>query len=123
LWGFVYGNAEPRKENLFVLTKDSAVKGYLPMTETMFYILLSLSEPRHGYGVFLHVLSLTDGRIRLGAGTIYNSLSRLERDGLIQLHSETERRKIYRIMETGKDVLQAELRRLDELLKNGKKYL
>ena len=103
------------------MTKETAVKEYLPMTETMFYILLALCEPRHGYGVFLHVQELTKGRIKLGAGTIYNSLSRLDRDGLIALHTQTERRKLYAIQPAGVAVLKAELQRMDELIINGKK--
>ncbi len=102
------------------MTTEAAIKDYLPMTETMYYILLSLREARHGYGIFLHVQELTQGRIRLGAGTIYNSLSRLERDGLISLHSQTSRRKLYGILPAGQAVLKAELSRLEELLANGK---
>jgi DNA-binding PadR family transcriptional regulator len=65
---------------------------------------------------------LTRGRIKLGAGTIYNSLARLERDGLIELHSQTERRKLYTVLDVGKTVLAAELVRLDELTANGRKF-
>jgi len=57
-------------------------KRFIPMSETMLYILLSLREERHGYGVMQHVKELTDGRIVLGAGTIYQSLGKLETDGL-----------------------------------------
>ena len=106
-----------------MLTQEAAIKSYLPMTETMFYILLSLAEPRHGYGVFLYVRELTGGRIRLGAGTIYNSLARLERDGLIRLHSETDRRKLYHILGNGRAVLKGELTRMEELLTNGRKNI
>ena len=102
------------------MTADNAVKDYLPMTETMYYILLSLTEPRHGYGIFLHTKELTKGRLHLGAGTIYNSLARLERDGLITLSSQTVRRKIYSITKVGQAVLKAELVRMQELLDNGK---
>jgi len=95
-------------------------KTYLPMTETMFYILLSLRTPRHGYGVLLHVRKITDGRIELSAGTIYNSLSRLERDGMITLHNEADRRKTYKIQAPGRAVLRAEQQRLEELLRNAR---
>jgi len=105
------------------MQQEAAVKEYLPMTETMYYILLALCEPRHGYGVFLYVQELTKGRIRLGAGTIYNSLARLERDGLIAFHSQTERRKLYLIRDAGTAVLKAELKRMDELTANGRKIL
>ena len=101
------------------MTTETAVHEYLPMTETMYYILLSLCEPRHGYGIFLHVKKITDGRVNLTAGTIYNSLSRLERDRLIAPHSQTERRKLYEIQQSGKAVLHAEHLRLEELVRNG----
>jgi len=100
---------------------EDAIREYLPMTETMYYILLSLCDPRHGYGIFLHVRTITDERLKLAAGTIYNSLSRLERDGLISPHSQTERRKIYAIKPLGMSVLQQEVKRLEELALNGRK--
>lgn len=101
---------------------ENAIKQYLPMTETMYYILLSLTEERHGYGIMLHVEQLTNSRIKLGAGTIYNSLSKLEKDGLINTVSEVDRRKIYIITNIGKDVLQAEVTRLKELYDNGNEF-
>ena len=93
------------------------------MTETMYYILLSLTEPRHGYGILLHVKEITNSRIELGAGTIYNSLAKLESDNLIELVAETERRKIYSISKLGYSLLRRELERLKELSKNGMLYL
>lgn len=104
------------------MSKEKVFKSYLPMSETMYYILLSLTERNHGYGIMQHVEKLTDKRIRLGAGTIYSSLSRLEKDGLIVSVAEEERRKIYIISEIGLDVLRAELKRLKELYENGKSY-
>ncbi len=105
------------------MTLNNAARRYLPMTETMYYILLSLTEPRHGYGILLNVKDITSGRIRLGAGTIYNSLSKLEKDGLIELVAETERRKIYLICDVGRELLGLELTRLEELCENGRKFL
>ncbi|MGG7178269.1 PadR family transcriptional regulator [Clostridium paraputrificum] len=96
------------------------LKTYLPMTETMYYILLSLKEKRHGYGIMLHVEEITNKRIKIGAGTIYNSLSKLEKDKLILVVEEQERRKIYEITELGREVLKREITRLEELLNNGK---
>ena len=97
------------------------LKTYLPMTETMYYILLSLKEKRHGYGIMLHVEEITNKRIKIGAGTIYNSLSKLEKDELIVVVEEQERRKIYEITELGREVLKREITRLEELLSNGKR--
>ncbi|GJM80274.1 hypothetical protein HMSSN139_27700 [Paenibacillus sp. HMSSN-139] len=62
---------------------ESAKKRFIPMSETMFYILLSLQQERHGYGIMQHVKEITNDRIVLGAGTIYQSLGKLEKDGLI----------------------------------------
>lgn len=68
---------------------------YIPMSETMFYILFSLQEERHGYAIMQHVKELTGGRIILGAGTVYSTIGKLERDGLIKAVSEENRRKTY----------------------------
>lgn len=101
------------------MDKEKIFKAYLPMTETMYYILLSLLEKRHGYGVMLHVEEITDKRIKLGAGTIYNSLSKLERDELIVACEEVDRKKMYEITELGKELLMVEIKRLGELFRNG----
>lgn len=94
-------------------------RAYVPMSETAYYILLSLTEPRHGYGIMQHVEALTNGRLRLGPGTLYGSLSRMENDRLIDVVAEEQRRKIYQINEVGKSVLQIELNRLKELYTHG----
>lgn len=103
------------------LTK--AQLAYVPMSETAYYILLSLVQPLHGYGIMQHVEEITGGRIRLGAGTLYGSLSRMESDGLITVVSETDRRKVYRITAAGRELLGRELDRLEELLTNGRRRL
>ncbi len=90
-------------------------KVYVPMTETAFYILLCLKEPNHGYGIVQRVESLTDGAIRLAPGTMYGSLSKMERDGLIRFAREEEKRKIYQITDLGSEVLQIELKRIERL--------
>ncbi len=96
---------------------------YLPMTETAYYILLSLTESRHGYGIMQHVEELTYGRIRLGPGTIYGTLSKLEKDELILPVSEEDRRKFYKLSKKGEELLQLEMDRLQELIANGKKEM
>ena len=102
---------------------EKAIKKYLPMTETMYYILLSVIEPKHGYGIILYVEKITAGRIKIGAGTIYTSLTRLVEDSLIEFHAESERRKIYIITTKGKNILKAEIKRLRELYENGIKCI
>lgn len=95
-------------------------KKYLPMTETAYYILISLNKPKHGYGIMQHTEELTNGRIKIGAGTMYGSLSRMEKEGLITPVAEKDRKKIYKISEKGKIVLELEQARLEELLNHGK---
>ena len=85
------------------------------MTETAFYILLCLKKPNHGYGIVQTVERLTDGAIRLAPGTMYGSLSKMEKDGLIQFIREEEKRKIYQITDLGMEVLQIELNRIERL--------
>lgn len=93
-------------------------KRFIPMSETMMYILLSLREERHGYGIMQHVKKLTDNRIVLGAGTIYQSLGKLEGDGLIVPVKEVDRKKIYRITDIGKEILYEEANRIKEIYHN-----
>lgn len=100
------------------MNEEKAIKKYIPMTETMFFILLSLQQERHGYGIMLHVKEITRHRIILGAGTIYNSLSRLEKDGLIEPLSEYDRKKTYTITSLGKKILKQEASRIKELYEN-----
>ena len=90
-------------------------KVYVPMTETAFYILLCLKKPNHCYGIVQTVEKLTDGAIRLAPGTMYGSLSKMEKDGLIQFIREEDKRKIYQITELGLEVLQLELKRIERL--------
>jgi len=88
------------------------------MTETGFYILLCLKEANHGYGIVQRVKQLTEGDIVLTPGTMYGSLSKMEKDGLIRFVREEEKRRIYVITELGSDVLALEMKRIDRLHRN-----
>lgn len=90
-------------------------KVYVPMTETAFYILLCLKTPNHGYGIVQTVERLTEGAIRLAPGTMYGSLSKMEKDALIRFVREEEKRKIYEITDLGREVLQTEIARIERL--------
>lgn len=90
-------------------------KVYVPMTETGFYILFCLQTPNHGYGIVQRVEKLTDGEIRLAPGTMYGTLSKMEKDGIIRFVREEDKRKIYEITELGTEVLQLELKRIRRL--------
>ncbi|WP_449240404.1 PadR family transcriptional regulator [Desulfoscipio gibsoniae] len=91
---------------------------YAPMTETSFYILFALQDEMHGYSIMQYVKELTSGEIILGAGTVYTSLSKMEKDGLITLVKSENNRKIYKITDLGNKVLDLEIRRIERLYRN-----
>lgn len=95
--------------------------GTTALTEAVFYILLSLDTPLHGYGIMQNVERLSRGRVRLAAGTLYGALATLtERGWIVSLGDESEgRRKEYQITPDGRAAVRAELRRLHELTANG----
>lgn len=95
-------------------------KVYVPMTETGFYILLCLREETHGYGIVKKTERLTQGEIKISPGTLYGSLSKMEKDGLIQFIREEENRKIYCITELGTQVLHLEMKRIERLYQSMK---
>lgn len=93
-------------------------KVYIPMTETGFYILLCLQEEMHGYSIVQKVNTLTCGEVKLTPGTMYGSLSKMEKDGLISFVREEEKRKIYLITDLGREVLALEMKRIERLYRN-----
>ena len=97
----------------------------LPLTEAVYYILLSLMEPMHGYGIMQNVETLSGGRVRLAAGTLYGAINTLlERGWITALPGvKDSRKKEYVITEPGKAAVTQELLRLKELLDNGTKIM
>ncbi|MDQ0222908.1 PadR family transcriptional regulator [Streptococcus moroccensis] len=93
---------------------------YIPMTESAFYILFALQEERHGYEITQRTKELTAGQVVISPGTMYGTLSKMEKDGLIAFVTEVEKRKLYRITDLGKEVLAIELARIERLYKNSK---
>lgn len=95
------------------------------LTEAVYYILLSLTEPLHGYGIMQNVEELSGGRLRLAAGTLYGALNTmLEKSWIKALPGEKDsRKKEYVITEPGLVALDRELARLNELLENGNRIL
>ncbi len=93
------------------------------LTEQMFYVLLSLTQERHGYGVMQFTDPLTNGRVTVGAGTLYALLSRFEQEGLIRLTREWEGRKYYALTDEGRRVLEEEYLRLQRLVRDGEDIL
>jgi DNA-binding PadR family transcriptional regulator len=93
-------------------------KVYVPMTETGFYILFCLQKENHGYGIVQTVERMTGGEIRLAPGTMYGSLSKMEKDGVIRFVREEEKRKIYVITDLGREVLDLERKRICRLYRS-----
>ena len=95
------------------------------LTEGVYYILLSLLEPLHGYGIIQNVENLSGGRVRLAAGTLYGAINTLlEKGWIAALEGEADsRKKEYVITELGREILNKELQRLSELLENGKRLM
>lgn len=98
-------------------------KVYVPMTETGFYILLCLQKPNHGYGIVQTVEKLTAGEIRIAPGTMYGSLAKMEKDRLITLAAEEDKRKIYVITELGREVLALEQKRIARLFRTSQEVI
>ncbi len=97
----------------------------LALTESTYYILLSLYEPQHGYGIMQRTEQLSAGRVRLAAGTLYGALNSMcERGWIRPLPGESgSRRKEYSLTEKGLLVLRNEVDRLKELAENGERIL
>ena len=97
----------------------------LALTESSYYILLSLYNPQHGYGIMQQTEALSHGRVRLAPGTLYGALGSMQDKGWIaQLPVEDgSRKKEYRLTESGREVLKTEIERLRELVRNGEAIL
>ena len=98
---------------------DDKTNKYLPLTEATYYIMLSLIEPLHGYGVMQKVEAISQGTVKVGAGTLYGAFSNLEKEKLIAKVSEEERRKCYALTPKGKQVLLRQIERLEIMNGNG----
>lgn len=100
----------------------------LPLTEAYYYILLTLGfGPAHGYGIMQEIERMSSGRVQIGAGTMYTALSTLLTKGLIEnapvADGADPRRKLYAITPAGVKAVEAEIRRMEELLANGVKMM
>ena len=98
----------------------------ISLTESMYYILISLTKPNHGYGIMQQVEEMTNGRVVLGPGTLYGALNTLLEKRWIEIFSqddESRKKKEYLLTDSGKEVINNEMMRLEELLINGKKVM
>ena len=97
------------------------------LTEAIYYILLALQEPLHGYGIMQKTSSMSNGRLVLSAGTLYGAIANLLEKRWITPCGESSdsdgRRKMYQITDQGQEILKAEFNRLEELVNNGKNYI
>jgi DNA-binding PadR family transcriptional regulator len=89
----------------------------LPLTETTFYIMLSLSEPSHGYAIMQNVERLSEGQVKIAAGTLYGAIENLLKQKLIvEVPGEDKRRRVYRMTRQGKELLQLDIGRLKHMV-------
>ena len=98
----------------------------ISLTESMYYILISLTKPNHGYGIMQQVEEMTNGSVVLGPGTLYGALNTLLEKRWIEIFSqddESRKKKEYLLTDSGKEVINNEMMRLEELLINGKKVM
>lgn len=102
---------------------ESSERGAL--TEAVFYILLSLYSPMHGYGIMQNIRELSIERVNLGAGTLYGAINTLlEKKWIRSVEGEkSSRKKEYEITDLGKSVIRGEIVRLEELIANSKRIV
>jgi DNA-binding PadR family transcriptional regulator len=105
------------------MRKSMEYRSDLPLTEVTYFILLSLlSKPKHGYAIMKDVRSLSEDRVVLSTGTLYGAIKRLLEQGWIQRIEDSKsgesqrQRKVYRLTSVGRQVLDAEVHRLNSLV-------
>lgn len=95
----------------------------LPLTETTYYIMLSLITPSHGYAIMQNVEILSEGKVRIAAGTLYGAIENLIKQKLIKsVESQDNRRKVYMLTDEGKEVLKMDYDRMKHMLEISKNY-
>ena len=100
------------------MLRDNTNK-YLPLTESTYYIMLTLVEPLHGYAVMQKIEEISKGTVKVGPGTLYGAFTSLEKEGLIVKVKEENRRKSYVLTLKGKKVLMNQIKRLKIMTQNG----
>lgn len=101
---------------------NKKLQKFSPLTEAMYYILISLNDPLHGYGIIKKIDVLTKGRLILAAGTLYGAIKTLLTNKLIVLISEEKQnkgKKMYQITDKGKKLIFYEINRLRQMVNNG----
>jgi DNA-binding PadR family transcriptional regulator len=99
---------------------------FLPLAPAALHILLSLAgQEMHGYAIMQEVQRQSEGKYRLGPGTLYDNLQKMIERGLVEElgrkpGDEDPRRRYYRLSSLGRGVLTAEISRLDQVVREGK---
>ena len=116
-----------KRNKIKLLRKEDCMRDNVKggaLTEVTFYILLSLFTPKHGYAIMQFIEEKTDGRLSLGAGTLYGALNSLESKGWIELYGDIKgRKKEYVITSLGKKIAERELERLVDLTKTASRIM
>ena len=104
------------------MTSDKQIQKYLPLTEATYYILLTLQQPLHGYAVMQTVREASQGTVEIGPGTLYGAFTTLEKEALIVMVSQENRRKSYTLTPKGRRVLLAQIERLEIMRDLGQQW-
>jgi len=106
-----------------IMQKNKETVENIALTEAVYYVLLSVIEPMHGYGIMKNVSALSNNRVNLAPGTLYGAIETMLRKNWISAlpGEKNSRKKEYQITKTGKIVLNIEIQRLRELIDNGEK--
>ncbi len=105
------------------------LRGFLPLSPAIFYILLALSdEDRHGYGIMQEVARQSEGRYKLGPGTLYDNLEKLLNQGIVEESTrrslaDDPRRRYYRLTAFGRRLLVTEITRLEGVVRKARSHL
>jgi len=94
------------------------------LTDSAYYILVSLITPRHGYAIMKYIEVLTEGEVTIGPATLYTLLKRMQEAGYIVLREDDgERRKTYSVTEQGSEIIIREIKRRQRMALHGQKAL
>ena len=103
--------------------KEKQIADYLPLSESSFYILLTLTKPLHGYAMMQEIEDLSKGSVNIGPGTLYGAFSTMEEEGLIEMVKEEGRRKEYLLTSKGAAVLLGQIKRLEVMVENASQQI
>lgn len=93
------------------------------LTEPMYYVLISLLNEKCGVDIMKNVLDISNGRVKVGPGTLYVLLGKFEEEHMIIETSRVGRKRVYKITNKGKEILECEYKRLKTLVAEGREFL